>query len=350
MNKNIIGGEYIIDRDIDAKIENGRSMLFANGRSALRGIIEHSVPEKQGGVLIPDYICESIPETIKSLGLKCVFYHINEDFLPLTTSIYEKIDCVQAIILVNYFGMISSETINNIISEIKKHRNNIVTIVDDVQNYYGLESENTCDYAFTSYRKWFPVPDGADVIMNNGYSRQILYPSSRYAVPNQFAKYKFAGNILKNYRDVVGDDICLELIERGERLISENELEIASPWTSGLMENININQIKIQRQKNAQFLHKGLVDMQIPHLFLENASPLFVPILLRGNRDRIRRAFFKNNVYCPIHWKDDWKDDYDSVERNPLSDWELSLICDQRYDENAMQLQLEILKRESVYY
>lgn len=63
-------------------------------------------------------------------------------------------------------------------------------------------------------------------------------------------------------------------------------------------------------------------------------------------RDEIRKAFFHNNIFCPIHWPADWQINYSDVRTNPLYEMELSLICDQRYGEEEMTMQLEILKGE----
>lgn len=268
--------------------------------------------------------------------------------MPDTDTILSAADKSNAILLVNYFGMISTDAMNTTINAIRSANHNITVIMDDVQNYYGLYDEKNCDFAFTSLRKWFPVPDGAPVIRNNAGAQESLYPEAEAAdrqIP-LFSQYKFAGNILKNYREVIGDDICLELIEKGEELIDSDTSEAAMPYTSAAIKSTDLEDIRKKRQHNAAILHKELIRMGIPHLYSEDAVPLFVPIVLKNGRDKVRKAMFENSVFCPIHWNDGWQDRFNGVDVNPLSNMELSLICDQRYDEEDMLYQLEILRNE----
>ena len=220
-----------------------------------------------------------------------------------------------------------------------------------MQNYAGLYDELGQDYTFTSYRKWFPVPDGACVIWRNGETYQTLSPQSEEdrTIQPLFSKYKFAGNVLKNYRDIVGDEICLKLLEKGEEILESEEACRALAWTERTMMKMEISGFLERRRKNAEMLHQGLEAMEIPHLYQEDATPLFVPVLLHKNRDKVRKVMFQQSVFCPIHWGEEWKKAHKEAGPNRLAEMELSLICDQRYGEKEMQRQLEILQNECAY-
>ena len=346
MISRVIGGEYAVDLDISYNCESEtRSKLYASGRGAFRAILEHDIPDMKGEILLPDYICESVPNMILSLGLTASFYHINEDFLPEIESILKKINGKKAIVLVNYFGMISSTQNGELIDEIKRANPSIRIIIDDVQNYFGIDSEDNCDYAFTSFRKWFPVPDGARAIWKNGEIHEDLYPDERfYKKTAGFSRYKYAGNLLKNYRSVIGDEVSLELLEKGEKMVPDETLCVALPTTGSAIAQIDMEQIKEKRKRNAAVLHEGLMQLGIKHLYAEGSVPLFVPIILDKGRDKVREKMFSQSVFCPIHWSCDWITQINSGEINTLADKELSLICDHRYDENDMKKQLEILE------
>lgn len=95
-----------------------------------------------------------------------------------------------------------------------------------------------------------------------------------------------------------------------------------------------------KRKRNAKILHEGLKKIGIIDIYREDAVPLFVPVLLK-NRTEIRKKLFNHQIFCPLHWP------HESAilqGQNILYDMELSLICDQRYDENDMKQILEILE------
>ncbi len=353
MNNSIIGGEYAIELESikTNPLDEGPKPLFSCGRMAFKAILQHAFDNTDKTVLLPDYICGSMPEAVIGMGMKCDFYHINMDFTPSLNSIFKKIQMVDAIVLVNYFGMISSALINSLVLDVKSNIDDIVVIVDDVQNYYGLELEKTCDYAFTSYRKWFPVPDGAKAVwVDRSGNHAELLPESGESEEALFSKYKFAGNVLKNYRDIIGDQICLEMLEKGEKLVSTEEQAYAMRWTTGAINKLDYSSFEKKRKKNARILHEGLSRLGITHLYLEKACPLFVPILIENNRDLLRKAMFEKNIFCPVHWDSQWTENFGELPRNNLFMRELSLICDHRYGEEEMNRQLELLENECFHY
>lgn len=146
------------------------------------------------GVLLPDYLCSSVTRTVKKSARTVWFYHINEDLYPELWSIKKILENhradLAAIVLVNYFGLLD---LNDIAGLIKKLDPRPLVIIDDVQNYYGFRPhlQRDFDYAFTSLRKWFEVPDGAIVHSQNG--KRFSW-TKRGADYNTFAQYKLAGN------------------------------------------------------------------------------------------------------------------------------------------------------------
>ncbi|SEQ17112.1 hypothetical protein SAMN02910369_01316 [Lachnospiraceae bacterium NE2001] len=349
MNNNVIGGEYVINPILDdSKLHNERKNYYSCGRMAIKAILMRVVQKSNEIVLLPDHFCESIPYTISQMGIGCSFYRILDNFQPDISSIESNIKESKAIVLVNYFGLISNSFFDGLINRIKSINNDIIVIMDNVQNYFGMDDDLNFDYSFTSFRKWFPVPDGSTIIYRKGNDAVRLFPENDKCGESLFAKYKFAGNVLKMFNYIIGDEICLELIEKGEKLLSDSIPISSIDWTGKAMEIMDYQSIKEKRRYNAKILHEGLVKLGIKHLYIDNAIPLFVPIVLEDERDRnrIRKRMFENKIFCPIHWDETWKQRYDNVHENNLSKQELSLICDQRYGEEEMSFQLEILENE----
>ena len=65
----------------------------------------------------------------------------------------------------------------------------------------------------------------------------------------------------------------------------------------------------------------------------EDKVPLFVPIVL-NNRDEVRKAMFRNEIFCPVHWPED---DMGMKRGKLMARTELSLIVDQRYGRKEME-------------
>lgn len=342
-NIKVMGGEFEIPLNlgVDEVITHGEidfsnGNYYTSGRTCLYAILKSLRLYGEWGVMLPDYICASVTQSVKDAGYNFSFYKIGPDFLPDMESLCTGLRKKEIVLLVNYFGMTD---LTSSVSGIRKMSKDAVIIIDNVQDYYGLGKMDDFDYAFTSFRKWFPVPDGAEVVIKGGLQKAKLLSLDE---KNEFAQYKFAGNLLKNFREKIDDSLCLELIEKGEKLLDEGYRCKCTNYALSIMESIDKEECAEKRRKNAKVLHEGLDRLGIKDVYRKDAVPLFVPILLT-DRTKIRKKFFEHNIFCPVHWP------HESEKlqgRNPLYDMELSLICDQRYGEDDMRLILEILEHE----
>ena len=64
--------------------------------------------------------------------------------------------------------------------------------------------------------------------------------------------------------------------------------------------------------------------------------PLFVPTMIKDDRDRLRRHLIDKKIYCPIHWPISEYHYGISDLSKKIYEEELSLVCDQRYTEEDM--------------
>lgn len=286
-----------------------------------------------GGVILPDYLCSSIAQVLIEKKINNTFYKVTENLLPDENDLFEKIKEPKVVLLIVYFGLVS---VKHVAKKIKEYSPESVVILDDVQNFYGTEYYSFADYRFTSYRKWFAVPDGANVFSKN----EKIMPTTK---KNTFAQYKFAGNLLKNYCSWIDDELCLELLNKGETVLDSEYDVSCSDISRSLIKNIPFDEIARKRKENAAYLHKRLLDLEVKHLYNEESVPLFVPIFL-DNRTEVRRNMFSNNIFTPVHWPYE-SEILNGKNKNNLYDTELSLICDQRYLEEDMEKQIEVLKK-----
>lgn len=341
MNR-VIGGEFPIDAERAYETlssyqqdDNEKINVYSCGRAALYVILKHIQHRNPNHVkiLVPNYICNSVTQTILDAKMNFDFYMVNHELEPDIESIYEKTDAnPAAIILVNYFGLLDlSETV----SILRKNRKNIEIIIDDVQNFYGFGSEE-CDYAFTSYRKWFPVPDGATVKIKDE-SKDIL---EQFKGKNEFSQYKFMGNLSKSFSPYIEDEFYLKMIEKGESILESSYKCMGSKISQALMKCENFAEDARIRCRNAEVLHDGLLSMGIQHKY-SNSVPLFVPVFLPPEwRNEVRKTCSEHNIFLPIHWPH-ISDSLNGI--NTLYEKELSIVCDQRYTEDDMKLILEMI-------
>lgn len=335
----IIGGEYKIPADV-LQMDSIRSNepVYSLGRTCFYAILELiRTNVRGGGVLLPDYLCSSVAEVPTRLGTPFKHYPVNNNFLPDMDSLRKLLsnnDEKLAVLLIAYFGLVD---LNDTITEIRREFPNTTIIVDDVQNFYGFGQHTDYDYCFTSYRKWFAVPDGADVLKKNGPMKLSVFQEQP-----AYAQYKAAGNLLKNHGNIIDEKVALELLGKGEAMMDTEYLYRCSGVSHELFKRIDFDMIQTRRRSNAEILHEGLEKLHIRHLYDVAKTPLFVPIIV-PNRDRLRKRLFSEMIFAPVHWPVESKK---LQGTNELYGTELSLICDQRYDGADMERILHVIKDE----
>lgn len=337
LNAKKIGGEFEINpsalNGISDYAPNNDIFLYSSGRSALMAILKNVAQTNPGVIHIPYYICPSVVNACVFAGFEVSFYELDEGFLfPL--EYLEKIKKGESLLTVNYFGFVDD---NPIIASIKELRPDIVTISDQTQSFWTYE-QSLADYSFTSLRKHFPVPDGAFVHSQKAFAEEhTLIPI------NSFYPLKLSGSILKWQKQE--DRLYLDLFNEGENVLDkERDVTQASLTTKFLFEKINMEATKERRKENTKIVYEIGQEIGLQFIFdyNENIIPLSVPVLL-NNRDRIRNAMMKENVFLPIHWP---IDEYNSKSKNAklMASNSLSLIIDQRYLEKEIIHQFVTLK------
>lgn len=333
-----VGGEFEIDpnslKEVTNKINEQNFIFYASGRIALLAILKfHGLKERVNIIHLPFYICDSVVDICIKAGYYTKFYELNENF-QFCIEYLENIKERELLLTVNYFGLVDD---NNIISEIKKHKPEIVIICDQVQSFWTFD-KTEADYSFTSLRKHFAVPDGAFV-----YAKSISIIMQNELQENFFYKNKLIGSLLKYYKG--DDDVYLHFFLKGESELNElKDISKASEISSHLYYNLNFEQIRSRRQENYNLVQNFCEDNNIQILlpYNKDAVPMNVPILV-DNRDKIRRTLYKSNIYLPVHWPI-FSHNKDSKFCRKMADKELSLVMDQRYSLPEIMYELNLLK------
>jgi len=339
----VIGGEFDIDIN-EISTGNPKTIdgaFFSSGRAALYHILlDIQNNSRYKNILLPDYLCESVLDTVRRFQFKIGFYELDLNLSIDEADFSRKYTAGTIVLIINFFGY--SDCASQI-KFIRSHAADACIIEDNVQAFYEMKHDSDSDYSFTSFRKAFAVPDGAVVKSKSGRIRSAVDE-------NTFAEYKSAAAILKHisFSDTVDENKYLDLFRKGESKIDENINAKMSGFTATILSATNFSTIAEKRIENATFIIEGLSELNIkPVLPLDSAKvPLFVPIRLK-NRDAVRSELFKKNTFCPVHWP--LPTGYELTRGQEMAENELSIIIDQRCSIDDMKRILNVLKKTGAH-
>lgn len=319
---------------------------FLSGRTSLEYIVRDIIAQKAAtSVLLPSYCCHTMIEPFVRHGFSIRFYDVF--FSKEKKCICAELPSYQEneiLYYLSYFGFSPIWGLN-----LDDLRAKYQIIIDDRTHSWLRMDKNSVqpDYSFTSFRKW-----GAF----SGISEACKYKDSFLpAVGEKSSKqYIFlrdeAYGLKKAYIDHGGEkDRFLRLFHEAEELLEEDYVDYRPSYhaiESFLSADWDI--VRNSRRKNAQILLEGLSNVQeidLPFTELKDEdAPLFVPILVKKDRNQLRKHLIDQLIYCPVHWP---ITDLHRLNENTsyIYQHELSLICDQRYTEDDMLHMCEVIRR-----
>ena len=189
------------------------------------------------------------------------------------------------------------------------------------------------DFLVASLRKWGSLTDGGfcagarELAVKPGREPSQLFLAEKQEAMTRKAAYLQGADPDKAaYLALFSQSNALLAEQYTDTRMSEPAVEMLKTWDVSQMRNI--------RRRNAQVLYAGLKNISgLKPLFPQEKMdcPLFVPVLVEGCRDALRRHLIDRQVYCPVHWPAPQGASSGIYER------ELSLVCDQRYSAEDME-------------
>lgn len=319
-----IGGYFSLEINEGQEL-HGQALRLNAGRYALEYILK---ARKYRKVFIPYYICESILQPIKRLGLEYEFYHINEKLEP-ATELHPKDD--EAVLYVNYFGLKNRKAD----SFCYAYRN---TILDYTQAFYSERGNKyndksiQCD-TFYSCRKYFGVPDGA-------YLYTDSYPDEELPQDESFERMTFLTKRIdrspqEGYADFHANDKALATVG----------MKRMSRLTEALMRGIDYSAKANRRICNFHVLDKALRGGNRFKWDIDYGTiPLVYPYYVE-NGAKLRQHLIDNLLFCARYWPNvlEWCKPEDLEYQ--LAENLVCIPIDQRYDEEDMKGIIKIIKR-----
>ena len=315
-----IGSDYAltpISKSIGVRFPCDGSLVFS-GRTAIEAVLK-CIPNAKTA-LLPSYCCDSMIVPFQKAGLRVSFFETNykDEFN------YRIRESADILLWNNYFGF------SNDMPEFDG------IIIEDIT--HSLLSENQyhqrSDYYVASLRKWEPIASGGFCSVATDY----LEP------PKEYLDLKLKAMDLKTSYlagKPIRKDSFLNLFRESNEWLKNNYSGLSiDKYSKDYLDHVDVEKQRRIRRANAKALYDGL-DGIVQFMFPVDQMdcPLFVPIILSDNRDKVRRHLIQNNIYCPIHWP------HPNAEcESNIYDMELSLICDQRYGEEDMRRIVDTLK------
>lgn len=262
-------------------------------------------------IWIPIYQCESIRKTLGKKGVQICFYHQDENFNPI--DIDAKDD--DAVLLVNYFGIMSSKRIADLAKSYKH------AIIDCAQAFFCKPIENAI--MVYSCRKFVGAPDGAYVVGENAHSYIEEYAQS---YSSDMADFLFK-RIEYGCQGKGGD-----AHHQNERRIASEECMRMSKLTRRLMDAEDYGLDRDKRKTNFIYAHNlfGNINKIDPYIYMDNETiPMVYPLVVED--DKLLSRLLAENCF-QWHWWDYICDEQpiDSFE-HWISRYIIPVTIDHRY-------------------
>lgn len=350
---NEIGSEFWLNdtpNELDSEIPDwinqfGNATLTSSGRGAISLFLQKIQP-KFKTALLPAYVCDSVIIPFIEQGYTCYYYDLNERLMPDIESINSYND-IGVFFHMGYFGFPTNNQLADVILKLKTKGSIIIEdITHTLYSEYSRPKYN--DYYVASLRKWFGLPSGGVLVSVDGY----ISESSEHN--DYLADIRRQALLIKGDYIVSPDAALksqyLKLFAQGEEFLDRD----VAPYqiddiSRRLIGTLNSDLLKEKRRENFKILSEGIQLMNyIDSVFLtlpDSVCPMFYPIYVNTNRNKIRQLLIEHEIYCPIHWPIPYQIGY-IQDKKVIEIYNniISIPCDQRYGRQEMEKIISVLK------
>lgn len=312
-------GGYIELETFQGDMIHENAVALNCGRAALEYICEAKKIKK---IYLPYFLCSSVPNLCKKIGVKYSYYHINKKFKPVFNQALGEDEWLY---IVNFYGQLD----NDYLTAWKQKHSRV--IVDNAQSYFQMPAEGT-DTLYTC-RKYFGVADGAFLYTDVKLKRKIPQDES-------FERMHFLlGRFERSANEFYGEYVA------NNNLFATEPVKQMSRLTENLLRGIDYENVAKRRQENFEFLNAEF--RNINELNLKSVYGAFTYPLLLQNGATVRKELQKEKIYIPTLWPNVLKECLkDSLEYHYAADI-LPIPVDQRYRIKDMKYLVEVIKRVS---
>ncbi len=282
---------------------------FSSGRAAFAYLVGQAIKPRK--VYLPTFTCWSLVSTMEKRfqDIDLEFYDVDRD---LNCTYPAGIEKDELFVFIHYFGYANNQ-------ELPPSEG---TILEDVSHAYMSQIPARGDILFGSYRKILKIADGGFI---RKFYNPIYEPSRKLDCWLRLEA--------RDWRDVREAE---NMIDREWRISDMNSQSLAIALT------VNEELIRIQRQKNNNFLDANLGVGKAHLKFRETECPLIHNRLFESKeeRDSLRSFLAGKGVFTSIHWPTHElvkKHARNSADCMWLEDHVISFPCSHDYNVNDME-------------
>ncbi len=322
------------------------TVYLDSGRSCIRQLCQLI---EGRAILVPAFSCHAVIHSF-AYQVRPAFYAVHDDFSIDIGDLEQKITPETAAVYVNhYYGHLQPpETVRLLRELAEKH--GLLIFEDNTQSIFST-GILAGDYAFSSIRKWWAVPDGG-VIYSRGELDDILWGGLHQDSKQMDKLYPqtLKSMILKSYVDYpVSEvaDLFAKVEEELENYSQNGEVFLMSDFSHFVYECNSYSDIIGTRRDNERYLRSRIRSPYIRFAFdgfREEECPFQLPMYCETRDELWNYMVEKFNIYPSVLWRTHLYPEVNTIGCAAQMGREIfSLPVDQRYDREDMEFLAEAL-------
>ncbi len=348
-----IGSEFWIDKNHIYKEKSeiphwlnkfGNVVFTSSGRGAISLFLDQVNP-KTKKALLPSYICDSVILPFEKAGYEISYYDVDDYFRPVNINT-DNIE-LGIFIHMGYFGFPTNKELSDIISKLRA--NSVIIIEDVTHTLFSSYKNDICnDFVVGSIRKWFGIPSGGFLASRGTNNNKLPYP------PNQFVDLRVSSlqqkfEYIKTLDKSLKQDYLKGFGKAEELLDKDFSSYRIDKMSEIIIKNLDAIKLKRTRRLNYEFLLRNLNNIREVEVIFKSidydVTPLFFPIYVNRDRNKLRSYLISKGIYCPVHWPiPNQLEGPMNKTTKKIYDTILSIPCDQRYGIDDMKRIIEAIK------
>jgi len=306
----IVGGEFVFSPKIFLQPKLGQFSSYGDelpqyrryytfgAYYSLMALLRSIKPGTGKYALLPSYLCPTIIEPFRRLGIKYDFYRMTEGLRPGLEDIARKTKPgLVAILFIDYFGFPQKEFLADTVAQLRSK--DVKIFQDTVQAWLDNEAELYGDYCFNSVRKYSPFE--ASVLL----AREELGHVARTSISLQYLWHKRYAQLLRYYHLSQGcfkPETFLRHIDKANELYHQPGI-VKLPWhNKWALDRLDFSSMGRERKAVYRRLMDGLRLKLILGDRKEDVVPLGMAVYLE-DRDLKKAKLHSMDIHCPLHWR-----------------------------------------------
>lgn len=328
-----------------------RHVFLSSGRDGLHYLISALKLSSEDCVLLPSYLCQEVLNPFSRRGVKVVFYQVNESLNIVAEDFKQKIsNKTKLAVIIHYFGF--PQNAGEVLEFCRNHK--VPVLEDRVQAMLTTHPKERGDFTLSSFRKFFPVTDGAVLSFKEGMPLDPV-PLIRSLSHKSCVWSRFIGLLTKNYYEKTGLNFLQKL--SGHFFSRSYNLRSIYPKPAPmssiafrLMSAVDVkNAVKQRRENYMAYLKTTGTLRKIKSVFEtlpEGVCPLRFPVRVAdGKRDELQQFLKLNNINTFVEWELPGEISPEFAATRNLSKSILSLPVDQRYKPEDMEAVISCIRQ-----